>query len=311
MLNIKNLEKMDKKKVSLFLLFAFGISWISAGTMYLLGVEYGSTISAFSTAILFMCAPAIAAIIVQKFFYKQAIKDMGLKLREAKGWKFFWIPAMYILLCVLFLGTIALFGNGFQIYGFGEISFKSEDILTNINAAMSATGAPAMSKLPIHPIVLLITQIISSFLAGVIINTIPTLGEELGWRGFLFNETKQMGFWKSNLFIGIIWGIWHAPVILQGHNYPDHPVLGVFMMILFCIPLGYIMSYLRIKTNSVLAPALFHAALNAIGGNLMMYTKNIDNLIGGVAGLAGVIAGLAILLLIVVFDGKTLKKQVN
>ena len=276
--------------------------------MYFLGVEYGSTMSTLSTAILFMCAPAIAAIIVQKHFYKEPIKDMGLKLGEAKGWKFFWIPAIYILLCILFLGTIALLGNGFQIYGFGELSFKTEDVLSNINSYMSASGAPVMSKLPIQPIPLLITQIISSFLAGVIINTIPTLGEELGWRGFLFNETKQMGFWKSNLLIGIIWGVWHTPLILQGHNYPDHPIVGVFMMILFCIPLGYIMSYLRIKTNSVLAPALFHAALNAIGGNLMMYTQNVDNLIGGIAGLAGVITGTVILLLIVVFDGKTLKQ---
>src|SRR3989344_2479732 len=248
MLNIKNAKKMDKKKIGLFLLFAFGISWTCGGILYLLGIEYGSTISVFSTAILFMCAPAIAAIIVQKFFYKQPIKDMGLKLREAKGWKFLLIPVIYILLCVLFLGTIALFGNVLHIDGFGEITLSPEGVLANFNSSMEAAGAPAMSKLPIHPIALLITQIISSFLIGIIINTIPTLGEELGWRGFLFNETKQMGFWKSNLFIGIIWGIWHAPVILQGHNYPDHPVLGVFMMILFCIPLGYIMSYLRIKT---------------------------------------------------------------
>ena len=62
MLNIKNAKKMDKKKIGLFLLFAFGISWTCGGILYLLGIEYGSTISVFSTAILFMCAPAIAAI---------------------------------------------------------------------------------------------------------------------------------------------------------------------------------------------------------------------------------------------------------
>ena len=235
---------------------------------------------------------------------------MGLKLREAKGWKFFWIPAFYLLLCVLFLGAVALFGNGLQIYGFGRVTFAPEDVLANINAFMGASGGPAINKLPISPVVLLISQIISSFLVGVIVNTIFTLGEELGWRGFLFNETRQMGFWKSNLLIGIIWGIWHAPLILQGHNYPGHPVAGVLMMILFCIPLGYVMAYLRIKTNSILAPALFHAALNAIGGNLMMYTKGANNLIGGVAGLSGVIASAAILLLIMIFDGKTLKQSV-
>lgn len=298
---------MDKKKIGLFLLFAFGISWISAGVLFLLGIKYGSTTSTVCVATLYMCAPAIAAIIVQKYFYKQPIKEMGLKLKEAKGWKFFWIPVFYLLLCFLFLGIVALFGNGLQIYGFGAITFKAEDVLANINGFTSATGGPTLSKMPLPPIVLFITQIVSSFLIGVIINTIFTLGEELGWRGFLYNETKQMGFWKSNLLIGIIWGLWHAPLILQGHNYPDYPVAGVFMMVVFCVPLGYIMAYLRAKTNSVLAPALFHASINAIAGNLMMYTKGGNSLIGSPPGLSGGIACILIVLLILVFDRKSIK----
>ena len=32
---------------------------------------------------------------------------------------------------------------------------------------------------------------------------------------------------------GVIWGFWHAPLILNGHNYPQHPVVGVFMMVAF------------------------------------------------------------------------------
>lgn len=299
---------MDKKKIGLFLLFAFGISWISAGILFLLGVEYGSTISTIFTATLFMCSPAVAATIVQKYFYKQPIKEMGLKLREAKGWKFLWIPVFYLLLCFLFLGVVALLGNGFQIDGFGIITFSSEDVLAGLNSFMSTTGGPPISKMPIPPVLLFVTQIVSSFLAGTILNSLFTLGEELGWRGFLYNEMKQMGFWKSNLFIGIIWGLWHAPLILQGHNYPDHPIAGVFMMILFCVPLGYIMAYLRAKTNSVLAPVIFHATINAIAGNLMLYTKGGNSLIGGPAGLSGAIACAIIVLLIIVFDKKTIKE---
>jgi membrane protease YdiL (CAAX protease family) len=299
---------MNTKKIFLFLLFAFGISWLSSGILFLAGIKYGSTVSTIFTATLFMCAPAIAAIIVQKFFYKQPIKELGLKLREAKGLRFLWVPVFYLLLCLLWLGIVEIFGNAFQIKGFGTITFFPKDVLSNLNSYMSSTGTPPLTKMPAPPIALFVTQLISSFLLGVIVNTLFTLGEEFGWRGFLYNETKQIGFWKSNLMIGIIWGLWHAPLILQGHNYPEHPYIGVFMMVVFCIPLSFIMSYLRAKTNSVLAPALFHASINAIAGNLMMYTKGSDSLIGSPAGLSGALSCVLIVFLMILFDRKTIKE---
>ena len=134
------------------------------------------------------------------------------------------------------------------------------------------------------------------------------MGEELGWRGFLYNETKNSGFWKANLWIGIVWGLWHAPLILQGHNYPNHPVVGVLMMVLLCVPLGYILAYLRAKTNSVLAPAIFHSAINAVAGNLMLYSKGSDSLFGSIAGLSGAMACVVIVLLIAIFDRKTISQ---
>ena len=84
------------------------------------------------------------------------------------------------------------------------------------------------------------------------------LNEEIGWRGLLQRELGFMEFWKSSLTIGVIWGIWHAPIILQGHNYPEHPVIGVFMMTIWCILLAPIFSYIRLKSKSVIAAAIMH-----------------------------------------------------
>lgn len=293
------------KKILLFLSLAFGISWLSAAILYFCGVTYGSTLSTIFTAGIYMCGPAIAAIIVQKFIYKQPIKEMGLKLREAKGWKFFWIPVFYLMLCLFWLGIVYVLGNCLQVHGFGIITFNSDNVLQNLNDFYAAGGGPHLNKMPISPGILFTTQLISSFLIGAVVNTIFTMGEELGWRGFLYNETKNSGFWKANLWIGIVWGLWHAPLILQGHNYPEHPVVGIFAMAIFCVPLGYIMAYLRAKTNSVLAPAIFHSAINAVAGNLMLYSKGSDSLFGSIAGLSGAAACIVIVLLIAVFDRKT------
>ncbi len=70
-------------------------------------------------------------------------------------------------------------------------------------------------------------QIAISFTLGPLINTLLALGEELGWRGFLLPSLLPLGQWRAILMSGLIWGVWHAPAILQGHNYPSQPVLGV------------------------------------------------------------------------------------
>lgn len=46
-------------------------------------------------------------------------------------------------------------------------------------------------------------------------------GEEYGWRGFLQDELVKLGKRHGVLLVGLIWGLWHLPVILSGiHTYP-------------------------------------------------------------------------------------------
>ena len=67
------------------------------------------------------------------------------------------------------------------------------------------------SAMLIHPIWI---GLLGGLLAGLTINAVAGFGEELGWRGFLQNEFRYMSFWKSSIVIGMIWGVWHAPITL-------------------------------------------------------------------------------------------------
>lgn len=109
-----------------------------------------------------------------------------------------------------------------------------------------------------------------SLIAGATINAIPAFGEELGWRGFVLKEFGPLGFWKTSLVIGTIWGLWHAPIILMGHNYPGYPVIGVIMMVVWCILLSPMFSYVTIKSRSVIPAAIMHGTLNASYGLSIM-----------------------------------------
>lgn len=300
---------MNTRKILLFLLFAFGISWISAGIVYLAGIPYGSTISLVVTATFFMMAPALAAVIVQKGIYKLPLKELGLDFKRTKWRNMLWIALVQLLICVFSIGFIILLGNALHIEAFGFYSFDPEMMNGRFRELSAAQGLAAVPNLPIPPVVLLIISIGSSILFGGFINGIFTFGEELGWRGFLYNETRKLGFWKSNLLIGTIWGLWHAPLILQGHNYPEHPVAGVFMMVPFCISLGFLMSWVRTKTNSVLGPALLHGMINAGAGGVMLFAYGYNDLFGNIAGAAGILGTLLTLAVILIFDKKTISNM--
>jgi membrane protease YdiL (CAAX protease family) len=111
----------------------------------------------------------------------------------------------------------------------------------------------------------------------------------LGWRGFLLQELRPLGFARASLFIGFIWGLWHAPLILQGHNYPQHPVTGVFMMILFCMLYTPLLNYITIKANSVIAAAIMHGSINGLAGVAIIMLQGGNDLTVGITGAAGLI----------------------
>lgn len=299
---------MNTKKILLFLLIAFGISWTSAGILYLSGVTYGTGLSMVVVAVFYMMAPAAAALIVHRGIYKQPIKELGLDFKKTKWKGLLWLPLIQFLFCIFYVLIIFLFGNLMQIKGFGFYSFSQELLDNRMHETMVAAGLENVPQIPVPPAALLAITIVTSILIGGIINGIFTLGEELGWRGFLFNEFKHLGFWKSNLLIGTIWGLWHAPIILQGHNYPEHPYTGVLMMVPLSISLACIMSWLRLKTNSVLGPTLFHGMVNASGGGLILLCYEYNDLLGSIAGVAGMMGCMLIVLLIWIFDRKTLNE---
>jgi len=161
---------------------------------------------------------------------------------------------------------------------------KFESVLTPEQLQQMKAQADSF---PVHPIWIGLLQ---GLVAGITINAIAGFGEELGWRGFLQKELGNMGFWKSSIVIGLVWGLWHAPIILQGHNYPEHPQAGVLMMIVFTLLLSPIFSYVRLQAKSVIAAAIIHGSLNATIGLPLMVIKGGNDLTVGATGLAGFIA---------------------
>ena len=88
-----------------------------------------------------------------------------------------------------------------------------------------------------------------------------------GWRGWLLPKLMPLGAGPAVLISGVIWGLWHAPLILLGYNYPTAPGwLAVLSMCGMCIVVGGVFGWLRIRSGSVWPAALAHGAFNAAAG---------------------------------------------
>ena len=96
------------------------------------------------------------------------------------------------------------------------------------------------------------------------------LGEEVGWRGYLlWFQIEKYGARKAVLINGFEWGLAHMPLIYLGFNYskenPGAPWSNMALMMLICIVMGILLSYVTIKTENCMYAAVMHGVVNIIG----------------------------------------------
>ena len=91
------------------------------------------------------------------------------------------------------------------------------------------------------------------------------LGEEIGWRGFLVPELARfMSFTNVALVSGLIWAVWHWPMMFKGFYGNDVTPLyyQLFFFTLLIVSYSLIMTYLRFKTDSLWTAVIFHMSGN-------------------------------------------------
>ncbi len=97
----------------------------------------------------------------------------------------------------------------------------------------------------------------------------PAFGEEWGWRGYMMPKLMELMPKPLAVLVGgVLWGLWHAPLTVAGHNfgvdYPGYPFVGIGMMCLMCTALNAFLTLLTERTKSVYPAAFTHALNNNI-----------------------------------------------
>lgn len=283
----------EKQGFGLYFLFAFGLAWLCQIYASLLLIRDGNAALYRLLLTVSMFGPLLAVLLVQKVFLRQPT-GIGWKVQgKRRYWLAAWFgPAVFtVLAAVLYFAVfphrLDLSGSWLATAYGGEMdaeTLRRELGVSNLSY-MLETGLFAVTLAP--PI-----------------NMLAAVGEEAGWRGYMMPHLKeQLGLLNGRLLGGVIWGVWHWPIMLltgyeYGTNYLGAPVLGLVVWCVVCFALNTLLDWLYEKTGCIWVSAIAHGAFNAVAALFVVLTNPADsyyNVLGPMPiGLIGMLPMLAL-----------------
>lgn len=301
---------VDLRRVGAFLLVAFLVSW-SVGAVVIVLTQAGTvpTLGPFPVTlpligIGFMFGPGVAHVVVRTATGEGwLVGETDLELDgtdtldairpylpraetylwpRIEGWPY-WIAAW------LLPAVLTMLGAGLYFLAFPEQFGWLEPMRQSLAEAEAQSGQPV----PFSAELLLAISVVSALTIAIPINAVGAFGEEFGWRAYLLPKLLPLGPRRAVLVLGIVWGVWHWPLTVIGHNYgleyPYAPFPGMLVMLWFTTVVGIVFAWVTLRSGSVWPAVIAHAGLNAVAGIGVQVTSGDPNLLLGPtpAGLIG------------------------
>ena len=293
-------KKQDLKRALIYIVITFLLTWL-----YSLLVVYPIANGEALTGV-----PALATqLTVAAAMFCPAIGVLLTRLVTKEGFQNVWLRPHIKGNVKHYL--LAWFGPGILTFAGMAVYFlifpNNLDLsFSHFTATLEATGAP-LETLPMPIGLLMLIQCIQAIFMAPALNFVTCFGEEWGWRGYLLPKiSKHFSTIPTLLITGIIWGLWHAPLTIIGHNYGlgywGFPFTGIAMMCVFCITLGIFLSFVTLKTSSCIPAILAHGAINGIAAIGIYFTYDGGNPFIGPAptGIIGMIPFILVAIFMVI-----------
>ena len=295
-----NHTEFNKKQIIKYLVFTFVIAWIIQAIVgYLAAKAY---LTVYQLIVMLMMIVPLTGVL----FCRGSLKGMGWKPRFKGNVKLILIAwfAPAVLTTVGAALYFLIFPGHFDLSGSFLLDTVGEDALKQLEEQ----GLN-------YQLYLLIT-VIGCLTYAPLLNMFSAVGEEAGWRGFLYLQLKAR-FSKRTAWLigGVIWGAWHWPLIwLIGYEYGveyfGFPVLGMLVFLFFTVSLGIISDWLYEKSKCIWVPSIFHGSINAAATIPLAFAganSASTRLLGPVPN--GLIAGLPIIIFAVILLIKAEDKE--
>ena len=285
---------MKDKTLRKFLLWAFALAWPLQALASWLALNEALPAALRQSAFTLVMAVSMFAPLAALLLAKIPLKSLGWR-PNLKGNVGRYLAAWLVPIALVALGA-ALF---YAIFPAAFDASASSYFSTLPEEALQAYEAQGLSRG-----LLIIVSILGAVSYAPFINILFSLGEEAGWRGYLYPRLKErFGKTRGRLLAGVIWGVWHWPVIIlagyeYGLDYWGAPVAGPLLFCVFTVAIGTLLDWLYEKTGSIWAASLGHGAINAVANLPVMFlvASYADrSILGPFAN--GLIGGLPLILL--------------
>lgn len=277
--------KITRIYLGLTFLLSWG-TWIAAGVLtgsFQNGIESSPVMMGLTAAGMFV--PMLSALLTNRLVPAEQRVDLCLRPRLRGNGKYYAL-AWTMPAAVTLVGSTCFFLLCPHCF---------DPSASSLRQALVQAGQSDELLVPV-----IAGQVFFALTLAPLVNALPAVGEEVGWRGLLYPlVAERMSKRKAVLATGAIWGIWHAPITAMGHNYgrayPGFPVVGFVAMIVFCTSVGCLLAWLRDRTKSVWPCALAHGAINAIHNVGTVFCLQGQTILG--PSPAGLVAGIPLFVL--------------
>ncbi|MCM1245824.1 MAG: CPBP family intramembrane metalloprotease [Roseburia sp.] len=245
---------ISKKQFMIYMIAAFGLAWILEMIASIFSNKGNQMVFLISMA-LTMYTPFVGVLIA-----RIPLKGMG------------WVPHLkgkirYVFFALWMPALLSSIGGGLFFVIFPN-AFDSEFLALRRSFEESGALEQLEAQGLTIPMCILLT-VIFSLTYVPFINMLAALGEEVGWRGAMYPYLKdKLGVTKGRIVGGMIWGVWHWPVLIfagyhYGKEYIGAPVLGPVIFCICTTTMGILLDYVYEKSALIWLPALMHGAINA------------------------------------------------
>lgn len=175
-----------------------------------------------------MLVPTLASV-VARLVLREGFSDVSFRFGGRRGWR-------AILQALIFPVVIGL-------------------------VAYSIAWTTGLARLDLPPV----GGLVVPFAVGVVVSLVVVSGEEIGWRGYMLTRLIDAGVPRPVLASGLIWGLWHVPLVLAGvYAAGPSPTVSAVLIMVSITSFGYVIARMRLETGSVWPAVVLHTAWNSI-----------------------------------------------